>query len=367
MIVPAIGNEAAQACCLVRVCAGTRPGCHGAGGVRRYSAPMPPAPDPDLPCGDDPQPGDVTGLDHPRATARDRRWFLTAGALVAAAVACGRTGSGSGDAAGVSPADTNATAGTTAGSVAGTTSTTGSPGSQPASTTTAAPVNTSTTTPATTTTKGSPPTTKAATTVRFITNGDRGAPKVALTFHTSGDLQQVRSILDIVEDRGVPITAFVVGNWLDANPSMGERLVKGGHEVANHTYTHPTFERLSPAAMATEITKCRAVLARNADGGGGNWFRLSGTDDGTAPPSTAAMQAAGEAGYRGVIGFDVDPFDYKDPGSKTVVDRTLATVQPGSIISLHMGHPGTIEAMPAILDGLQSRDLRPVTLATLIG
>ena len=50
-----------------------------------------------------------------------------------------------------------------------------------------------------------------------------------------------------------------------------------------------------------------------------------------------------------------------------VTQRTLAAVGPGSIVSLHFGHPGTVTALPAILDGLDQRELAPVTVSTLLG
>jgi peptidoglycan/xylan/chitin deacetylase (PgdA/CDA1 family) len=62
------------------------------------------------------------------------------------------------------------------------------------------------------------------------------------------------------------------------------------------------------------------------------------------------LESAGAAGYRVVLGFDVDPFDYSDPGADAVVQRTLKQVQPGSIVSLHFGYPGTIAALPRIID-----------------
>jgi peptidoglycan/xylan/chitin deacetylase (PgdA/CDA1 family) len=67
-----------------------------------------------------------------------------------------------------------------------------------------------------------------------------------------------------------------------------------------------------------------------------------------------------------VLGFDVDPFDYQDPGAETVAQRTLAAVRPGAIVSLHFGHPGTIAALPAILDGLDARGLTPVTASAVL-
>jgi peptidoglycan/xylan/chitin deacetylase (PgdA/CDA1 family) len=200
---------------------------------------------------------------------------------------------------------------------------------------------------------------------QFVSTGATAQARLALTFHTNGDLAQAQQLLDALAARRVPITAFVVGDWLDANPTWAKKLVDAGHELANHTYTHPTFESLSPTAMLGEITRCRDAIAR-LTGTGGAFFRPSGTDDGKAAPSAACLAAAGTAGYRTVLGFDVDPFDYQDPGAAAVAQRTLATAKAGSIVSLHFGHPGTIAAIPAILDGITSRGLTPVTASRLL-
>ena len=208
-------------------------------------------------------------------------------------------------------------------------------------------------------------TTPAPATSRFVDHGPDTIRRVALTFHTDGDLGLAAQLLDVLARRNTVMTAFVVGNWLDANPSWGKRLVDAGHEVANHTFSHPSFLRLSRDAMLDEIVRCRDVLARNAESPG-RYFRPSGTDDGTAAPPGQVLQVSAEAGYATVLGFDVDPLDYTDPGAEVVTQRTLAAVHPGAIVSLHFGHPGTVAALPAILEGLASRNLTPVTASTLL-
>jgi peptidoglycan/xylan/chitin deacetylase (PgdA/CDA1 family) len=117
--------------------------------------------------------------------------------------------------------------------------------------------------------------------------------------------------------------------------------------------------------MLDEIVRCRDVLTR-LTGSPGAFFRPSGTDDGTVAPSDVVLDLAGQAGYRTVLGFDVDPLDYDDPGADAVATRTLAQVGPGSIVSLHFGHPGTVAAMPRILDGLDAKKLTPVTASKLL-
>ncbi len=208
----------------------------------------------------------------------------------------------------------------------------------------------------------SPPTPAPA---RFVDHGPSDRDRVALTFHTDGDLAPATELLDVLAARDVVMTAFVVGEWLDADPSWGPRLVDAGHEVANHTYTHPDFLALPPLAMVDEVLRCRDALTRHA-GAPGTLFRPSGTDEGTVPPPADVLRLAAEAGYPTVLGFDVDPLDYQDPGADAVVERTLAAVGPGSIVSLHFGHPGTVAALPGILDGLDGRGLHPVTASTLL-
>jgi len=260
----------------------------------------------------------------------DRRLFLTGSAIALLAAACGSDGGAS-----------NPLSGATATTVAPPTTT-----SPPAST--------------------SPPTTaKPVGPAEFVATGPTAAPRVALTFHTDGDLGLVDQLLGVLSARKVPITAFVVGQWLDANPSYGKRLVDGGHEVANHTYTHPGFASLSPSAMADEIVRCRDVLTR-LTGSGGRYFRPSGTGDGTLRPSDAVLAAAGDAGYPVVLGFDVDPLDYDQPGPDVVAQRVLDHAKAGSIVSLHFGYAGTVAALPKILDGLAQRQLTPVTTSELL-
>jgi peptidoglycan/xylan/chitin deacetylase (PgdA/CDA1 family) len=258
------------------------------------------------------------------------------GFLAGAALAFGALAAGCGDSSGSGEGAAATTGATTAPATAGST--------------------TASTTPAPT----APP--RAS----FVASGPATKPRVALTFHTNGDLGLADELLDVLDARHVKMTSFIVGNWLDANPTMAQRIADGGHEFANHTYTHPTFGDLSAAAMLDEVTRCRDVLVR-LTGGPGAAFRPSGTDDGTTSPGEQVLSVAAQAGYATVLGFDVDPLDYDDPGAAVVTQRTLAAVKPGAIVSLHFGHPGTVEALPAILDGLDQRDLIPVTVSTLLG
>lgn len=207
----------------------------------------------------------------------------------------------------------------------------------------------------------SPAATPPGAATRVVRHADTGRAEVALTFHGAGDPVLATKLLDEVEKAGALVTVLAVGTWLQEHPAMAARITRGGHALGNHTYTHPTLHRLSDAGIRTEISRCADVL-RRLTGSPGVAFRPSG-GSAITPPMVAAAQALG---YPVVLGFDVDPADYADPGADAVVRRTLAAVRPGSIVSLHLGHTGTVAAMPRILSSLHDRGLHAVTAPRLL-
>jgi peptidoglycan/xylan/chitin deacetylase (PgdA/CDA1 family) len=224
----------------------------------------------------------------------------------------------------------------------------------PASSTSTSPV---TTAPRVTTTPAPPVPIGPA---RFVQSGpDRKA--VALTFHGSGDLDLTQRLLDGAKRAGAPITVFAVGQWLESNPEMANTIESAGHELANHTYTHPALKGVSRSNLVSEITKCREVLKR-ATGSGGRWFRPSGTD----VPTLAMLEEAGAAGYPVVVGYDIDPLDYQDPGATAILGRVKAALHPGAIVSLHTGHLGTVEAFEPVVAAIRAAGLEPVLLRDLL-
>jgi peptidoglycan/xylan/chitin deacetylase (PgdA/CDA1 family) len=122
------------------------------------------------------------------------------------------------------------------------------------------------------------------------------------------------------------------------------------------------MKRLTAAEADLEVSRGAAAVAA-VRGSAGLLFRPSGTQLSTATIRAAALAA----GYHRCISYDVDPADYLDPGTAAVRDRTLAAVHPGSIVSLHLGHAGTVAALPGILDGLQQKGLSAVTMTELLG
>ncbi|HXQ60043.1 MAG TPA: polysaccharide deacetylase family protein [Acidimicrobiales bacterium] len=215
---------------------------------------------------------------------------------------------------------------------------------------------TTTTAPPTTTTTAVP-----AGPATYVANGPRSGTGVALTFHGSGDISLTEQLLAEAKQQSAPITVFGVGTWLQANPDIGHQILAGGHTLGNHTFDHPDLGSLDADAVAAEISRCATILDQ-LEGNNGRWFRPSGI----VVPTSLILEQAGLAGYRVSVGYDVDPLDYEDPGAPAIVDRVTQALRPGSIVSLHTGHAGTVQAFPGLVELIRGRNLTPVLIGDLI-
>jgi peptidoglycan/xylan/chitin deacetylase (PgdA/CDA1 family) len=194
-----------------------------------------------------------------------------------------------------------------------------------------------------------------------ISSGPHGRPQVALTFHGQGDPAIATALLAEAERAGARITVMAVGSWLDQQPAMARRILDGGHELGNHTQNHGAISTMTADQAYAEIAGCAARL-KQLTGGIGRWFRPSQAQDCTAVVAAQARRA----GYAHCLGYNLDSLDYTDPGATAVTDTVLSAVAPGSVVSLHFGHAGTVSALPGILDGLHRRGLRAVTTSELL-
>jgi peptidoglycan/xylan/chitin deacetylase (PgdA/CDA1 family) len=227
--------------------------------------------------------------------------------------------------------------------------------------------------PSTSATAGAPPTARptalptalptAPTTTggpaRELVHATSGRPEVALTFHGAGDLDLARRILATLADRGAAGTVLAVGTWLAQYPEAARLVTGHGHELGNHTWSHPSLSALAEAGIRAEIERCRDRIAA-LTGGPGTFFRPSAAQHATPE----VLRLAGAAGYATVLSYDVDSRDFTDPGA-TAIRRAVGRAAAGSVVSLHLGHPGTLDALPGLLDDLGARGLRPVTASDL--
>ncbi len=194
-----------------------------------------------------------------------------------------------------------------------------------------------------------------------ITHGPRNKKNVALTFHGGGTRKLADSILSELAKTKTPITVFAVGTFLQQQPDIAKLILDAGHELGNHSMHHLVMTTLAKSKIESEILECAALLKKET-GNQGKYFRPSGT----TVSNSAIRAAALKAGYGPCITYEVDSFDYTDPGATKVVSTIMKKIKPGSIVGMHFGYTSTIKAIPLLLDALHAKGLTPVTLSQLL-
>jgi peptidoglycan-N-acetylglucosamine deacetylase len=185
-------------------------------------------------------------------------------------------------------------------------------------------------------------------------------PFIALTFDDGPSATLTPKLLDLLAARHLKATFFVVGQNAADHPEILKRAVREGHEIGNHSWSHPNLGKMSDDAVRRELQKTDDAIAA-AIGKRPTLMR---------PPygSITARQKKwihDEFGYRIII-WDVDPLDWKRPGPSVVTARILKETKAGSIVLSHDIHPPTIEAMPATFDQLMKKGFKSVTVTELL-
>ncbi len=185
-------------------------------------------------------------------------------------------------------------------------------------------------------------------------------PYIAMTFDDGPHATNTPRLLDLAAKKLIKLTFFLIGENAAANPALVKREIAEGHEVCNHSLTHPDFAKMPEAAVRNQLQKTQDIITQA--GGVTPTLMRPPYGDFTAKQR---QWAHAEFGFK-IILWDVDPLDWKDRNSATVARRILAGVRPGSIILSHDIHATTIAAMPEVFDTLLARGYKFVTVSELI-
>ncbi|MHB8895968.1 MAG: polysaccharide deacetylase family protein [Candidatus Geothermincolia bacterium] len=197
-----------------------------------------------------------------------------------------------------------------------------------------------------------------------ITSGQTSGNKVALTFDTEiSDVDPHHSaeattlILDILRDNGVKATFFVTGKFAEVYPELVIRMAYEGHDVGNHSYDHPDFQKLSPEQINTEVCWCDDVVKGIIGASTKPYFRFPG-----GKTSDALVKRLGELGYL-TLGWTVDTADWTGISSQALVSSVVGNARAGNIYLLHPVFPAQkAAALPTILKELKQRGYQPCSI-----
>lgn len=195
---------------------------------------------------------------------------------------------------------------------------------------------------------------------------------IALTFDDGPSREFTPQILRILREKDVKATFFVVGANAALEPGILRAIYADGHDIGNHTFTHPNLSEIPAAQLDLELNATQRVLESKL-GVRTTLFRPPFVKD--IEPETRdqarTLVSSAAMGYI-TIGLKIDPLDWERPGALEIVNRTInyAMAQRGNIVLLHDAggdRSQTVEALPMIIDELRARGFRFVTVSELLG
>jgi probable sporulation protein (polysaccharide deacetylase family) len=180
----------------------------------------------------------------------------------------------------------------------------------------------------------------------------------ALTINVAWGEEYLPDMLNALKEAGVNATFFMVGDWVEQFPDLTQALAADGHELGNHSWSHPYPTQIPAEALSEEIKKTEKLLVDLT----GQECKLF------APPygewDKEVVLTAAELGYRTIM-WTIDTIDWQKPGVDVIASRVLDNLAPGSIILMHPTDQ-TAQALPQILSGAKEKGYKLMTVGQLI-
>lgn len=195
--------------------------------------------------------------------------------------------------------------------------------------------------------------------------GRTDTASVALTFD-DGPSEDTERILEVLRAYDLKATFFMLGRQVELFPGTARRVVADGHEIGNHSYSHPIYLFRGASATRLQLERAQEIISTVA----GRQPKFARPPCGVRTP--AYFAAARRLGLR-TVQWDVAGFDWKERTSKEIAESVLRDASAGSIILLHdadsalkRDRSATVAALPMIIEGLQARGLNIVPLSQLL-
>ena len=176
-----------------------------------------------------------------------------------------------------------------------------------------------------------------------VYNVDTEEKALSISFDAAWGRANTEEILNILDRFDVKTTFFLVGFWAEKHPDLVAEIVARGHEIGNHSATHPHMNSLSEGQMREELRRCSDLVA-SITGTPTTLFR---------PPygeyNDAVVRVSREEGYE-CVQWNVDSLDWKNISADDMVRRCTKKVSPGDIVLFHNDSKYILEALPQILE-----------------
>ena len=180
-------------------------------------------------------------------------------------------------------------------------------------------------------------------------------PLIALTFDDGPLDETTNDILDTLEKYDVKSTFFVIGQNAEKHPEIVKREFSSGHEIANHTYSHPVLTHLGEKKIRSQIEKTNDIV-KEITGVSPKLVRA---------PTGSVNKLVKKTVNSPLIYWTVDTRDWQTKSAKKTIKNVLDQARDGAIILMHDVQPSTVEAIKTIIPELQERGFSMVTVSEM--
>lgn len=192
-----------------------------------------------------------------------------------------------------------------------------------------------------------------------VYNVDTEEKVLSISFDAAWGRANTEEILNILDRYDVKTTFFLVGFWAEKHPDLVRELVARGHEIGNHSATHPHMASLTQAQIREELRRC-SDLIESVTGTRPTLFR---------PPygeyNDDVVRVSREEGYA-CVQWNVDSLDWKNLGAEHMVRQCTKHVNPGDIVLFHNDSKYILEALPQILEYYQQAGYKIIPVSQIL-
>lgn len=192
-----------------------------------------------------------------------------------------------------------------------------------------------------------------------IYNVDTNKQRISITINCAWNADDIDQILDILDRCNVKVTFFMVGDWVDKYSDYVKKISEAGHEIANHSNSHPHVNSLSYEQNVEEIKICTDKI-KNITGKEVKLYRCP-----YGEYNDTVIKSAEDNEYK-VIQWSIDTLDYEGLDESQMLDRINKNLKNGSIILMHNGTENTANSLEGIIKNIQSKGYNIVKVSELL-
>jgi probable sporulation protein (polysaccharide deacetylase family) len=188
--------------------------------------------------------------------------------------------------------------------------------------------------------------------------GNPEKPMVSFIINVAWGNEYLSGVLATLKEHRVKATFFLEGRWAQKYPELAKMISDAGHEVGNHSYTHPNMQNLTSPQIRQEIAKTNEIIEATT-GKQSSWF---------APPSGSlkneVVQIVAEEKMRTVM-WSVDTIDWQKPTPDVLINRVMSKIHNGAIILMHPTE-STEKSLEQLIVQIKEKNLHIDTISELV-